>query len=157
MDSRPAVGSLGRAVSKLAPSGRVEVLGATHPARTAANPIDAGRDILVTGFDPFGLLVREATPADLVPPPSPAPRTAQPSWAAVLLLTIGEGVSLIGCLASVLYGVASLVAGGHLWGGPDPIWNLIGLPLNLIGATVGFLYSAAMFVVFSRVKRLPAE
>jgi hypothetical protein len=67
MESRPAVGSLGRALGRLAPSGQVEVLGATHSARTTGATIDAGRDILVTGFDPFGLIVREATHSEVAP------------------------------------------------------------------------------------------
>jgi hypothetical protein len=103
MDSRPAVGTLGRTLGRLSPSGQVEVLGTTHPARTAGEPIDAGRDILITGFDPFGLLVREATPAEVTPPPpSPPPQVEGPSWGSVLMVAL---FVLAGC-----FGLLTLIS-----------------------------------------------
>lgn len=57
------------------------------------------------------------------------------------LLEVGQFVSLIGCTSPLLY-----VA----FGAASNTFSVLGLVSSLIGA----LYSAAMFVVFSRVKRI---
>jgi hypothetical protein len=76
----------------------------------------------------------------------PAPRspTARPSAAGRVgqaLLTFGQVVSVLGCIAAPVSGAVAL-SGPASW-------------VGVVGAALVFLYSAAMFVVFSRVKRLP--
>src|SRR5262249_18358707 len=75
-----------------------------YPARTGGDTVDAGRDVIVTGFDPFGLLVREATPADLAPaPPPPTLGGSEPPWAWVLMAALFV-------LAGVLRGLSAIQA-----------------------------------------------
>jgi hypothetical protein len=47
----------------LAPSGTVEIGGTHHPARAERWPIEAGTEIVVTGFDLAGLFVRKFVPS----------------------------------------------------------------------------------------------
>jgi hypothetical protein len=63
------------------------------------------------------------------------------------LLTFGQLISVLGCLTAILWPVTALLLFPDT---PrvDPIFTVVGL----VGA---FLYSAAMLVVFSRIKRLP--
>ncbi len=162
MHKRLLVGSLGRALSTLAPSGEVQVLGAAYPARTAGETIEAGRDILVTGFDPSGLLVREATPAEVADAPEPPfrdrgrvmLRERPPLTFGQFLLTFGQVVSVLGCIGSV-FGCLGAFVPSVLFSRSEP--GLLFSILAFLGSAAGFFYSAAMFVVFSRVKRLPAE
>src|SRR4051812_37713905 len=64
----PPTGSVGLTITALAPSGDVHVDGSVYPARVAGGTrIDQGRRIVVAGFDPFGLLVRELAPSDVAP------------------------------------------------------------------------------------------
>ena len=160
MHKRLLVGSLGRTLTALAPTGEVQVLGAVHPARTAGETIEVGRAVLVTGFEPSGLLVREATPievADAEEPPFRGRvllRERPPQTFGQLLLTFGQVVSVLGCIGSVVGCLGALVSAVQ-YRMPD----VFGLPVliwTVLGGAAGFFYSAAMFVVFSRVKRLPA-
>jgi membrane-bound ClpP family serine protease len=61
--SRPSPGAIGRAVSPLTPAGTVEVGGNCFSARSTEGDIALGASVVVTGFDPSWLLVREAAPA----------------------------------------------------------------------------------------------
>jgi hypothetical protein len=58
------------------------------------------------------------------------------------LLTFGQIVSVLGCIAAPISGIVALSGSASAC-------------VVVVGATLGFLYSAAMFVVFSRVKRVP--
>jgi hypothetical protein len=68
---RPASGSVGQALTPLTPEGSVEVAGESYPARSERGEIAAGRQVVVTGFDPRCLFVREFVP-------EPAREAAQP-------------------------------------------------------------------------------
>ncbi len=72
-ERRSAIGSLGRTLDKLSPTGRVQVLGTTRSARTQGETIEAGREVLVVAFDPLGLIVREV-PAESGEPGSTGER-----------------------------------------------------------------------------------
>ena len=58
------------------------------------------------------------------------------------LLTFGQIVSVLGCIAAPISGAVA-------WSGPA------GPCVVTVCVAFAFLYSAAMFVVFSRVKRVP--
>jgi membrane-bound ClpP family serine protease len=60
---RPSAGSVGRAVSPLTPCGTIEVDGDCFPARSTQGNIALGSPVVVTGFDPSWLFVRETAPA----------------------------------------------------------------------------------------------
>jgi hypothetical protein len=71
---RPALGSVGQALTPLTPAGNVEVDGASYPAESECGEIAMGGRVVVTGFDPWCLFVRELVPestTDTVPPPPP--------------------------------------------------------------------------------------
>jgi hypothetical protein len=72
-----------------------------------------------------------------------------------LLLAFGQVVSALGCMASPVYVLVALSRAAdvreRVRDAPNPtLWIVV-------GAILGFLYSAAMFVVFSRCKRVPPE
>jgi len=68
---RPSPGSVGRAISTLSPSGTVEIGGAHYVARADRWPIEAGTQVVVTGFDPAGLFVRKFIPSRDEPAKTP--------------------------------------------------------------------------------------
>ena len=84
-------------------------------------------------------------------PPAPSGPPASPQaggGAGDFLLGFGQVVSVLGCVSAPLYAVYALAApeqpaGARVWA--------------VAGAAAGFMYSAAMFVVFGRVRRLPPE
>jgi hypothetical protein len=80
-----------------------------------------------------------------LPPTSGLPTLAVPGGGVERgLLTCGQVVSVLGCLASPFFALFTLMTDRSGRGFPV-----------VLGAVVAFLYSAAMFVVFSRVKGLP--
>lgn len=89
------------------------------------------------------------------PDPSTAGRESAPrfGWGELgwLLLTFGQVVSVLGCAAAVLYPWVVL------W--QAAVWFIGVTPLQAVwvvgGSAVACAYSAAMLVVFTRVKRLP--
>jgi hypothetical protein len=158
MDNRPAVGSLGRALDKLDPSGQVEILGAAYAARTAGETIDPGRNILVTGFDPLGLLVREASLADVAPAQlRPSPPTENSGWTlGDSFLLAGAAISLLGCafaIVTTLYGLWTMTQVFLLvpvsTGDSTLLFGMV-----LLNGVVEFCFFAALLVVFMRVFRL---
>jgi len=60
MANAPPIGAVGKTLSALAPDGQAEFAGAPFPVRTREGSIDPGRLVVVTGFDPWSLIVREA-------------------------------------------------------------------------------------------------
>jgi hypothetical protein len=66
------------------------------------------------------------------------------------LLTFGEMVSILGCFATVVSGVVSLLFAVNQGALGLVVWILI-------GGTIAFLYSVAMAVLFRVVKRLFAK
>src|SRR5215510_2861807 len=75
MSQRPAIGAIGRTLSALAPDGQADFDGAVFEVRAeGGSNIDPQRHVLVTGFDPQLVLVREATPEEAATgTPSPVP------------------------------------------------------------------------------------
>jgi hypothetical protein len=79
------------------------------------------------------------------------------SW---LCLTVGQVVSLLGCIAApiaTIVGIVQLRAMAGIPGGVPP-GNASGLKTftvaaALVGGVVGFCFSAAMYIVFSHVKQ----
>jgi membrane associated rhomboid family serine protease len=62
MNDRPTIGEIGRTLSALNPDGSVEFGGVSFRARAdGGTTIEPGRTVVVTGFDPHFLVVREAT------------------------------------------------------------------------------------------------
>ena len=55
----PAVGTVGRAVTDLFPSGRVEIEGQRYEARSQLGPIEHGAAVRVVQHSDFGLIVKE--------------------------------------------------------------------------------------------------
>lgn len=210
--NHPSVGSTGRALTPLAPAGRVEVGGMIYRAETAMPgagprpPVPAGREVVVSGWRAdaeFGVVLlvtdtlappADAPPSEPAPPPPPTlpptteervdtleresrearlrrrddppepwpegelPPPADIGW---YLLTFGQLVSALGCFGAPVYALLVLGrsspaaqraadAARQAAETPNPTaWVLL-------QALLAFLYSAAMFVVFTRVKRLPA-
>jgi hypothetical protein len=56
------VGDVGRAVTALAPGGRIEIDGTRHDARSEGGLIEAGSMVIVLRGDPTGFVVRKHTP-----------------------------------------------------------------------------------------------
>ena len=96
MYQRPTVGAIGRASGTLAPYGQAEFGGVSFPVRAQDGRIDPGLPVVVTGFDPWSLLVRLATPEEVASRPQPtAPTTPNPAGAGVLKV-VGGVVFVLG-------------------------------------------------------------
>jgi hypothetical protein len=139
----------------------VEVLGATYAARTKGEAVEAGGEILVEGFDPFGLIVREATAAETAPVPSPSSPRAQPWGSAIgdFFLWGGAGICFLMCVFAVLsivYELWSLMQVFSLItpAAGDLLLQLTLLLWTVLGGLVTFVFFAALLVVFMRVLRL---
>lgn len=178
MRPEDCVGRTGRTLTEVANSGTVEVAGESFDAMTVGPPIPAGEGVEVTGWRLVDgarrvLSVRVPRPGEPlgVPPPQRAPTAEErldelerlcaelrrpgraaggPGW---LLLTFGQIVSVLVCLATPIYAIISLTHAASVRGGvaqtPDAsAWGIM-------GAILVFGHSAAMAVVFSRVKQLP--
>jgi hypothetical protein len=61
---RVRIGTIGRTASPLHPSGKVELAGQLHDARTQGLPLEADTPVVVIGGDSFGLLVRAIQPGE---------------------------------------------------------------------------------------------
>src|SRR5262249_34129386 len=75
-------------------------------------------------------------------------------------LTVGQVVSVLGCIGSVIYPIWHFAIGYAADGRPpgamqappeSPGWVVF---VVILGACVGFFYSAGMFIVFCRAKRV---
>jgi hypothetical protein len=159
MDNRPPMGSLGRALTKLDPSGSVEVLGTAHPARTIGKAIDAERSVIVTGFDPFGLIVREATPTEMVSAPVSPSHSDQVTGSMIgdFFLKVGALICYLGCAFAVVKTVYALLVAKQV----SPLINLSAEASSLergvmilLEGLVEFSLFAALSVVFIRVLQL---
>ena len=96
-----------------------------------------------------------------------APSEAEPDpfkcwgWEERLLMTFGQTISVMTCIGSVT-GALLVVLAAMAWGGNegDPNAGAVSTLIyantawSLVGVAITFLYSAAMFVVFTRVKLL---
>jgi hypothetical protein len=69
----------------------------------------------------------------------------RPGRFAVFVLSVAQVVSVLGCLAAIVYPFARTA----FWPG-SPLWPL--LLLDAFLGVLGFCYNAAMFTVFSWVK-----
>src|SRR4051812_7576501 len=67
----PPTGSVGLTISALSPTGEVHVGGSVYPARVRGGSIAERSRVVVTGFDPFGLIVREFVLSDAGPTKEP--------------------------------------------------------------------------------------
>jgi hypothetical protein len=65
MKDRPTIGAVGVTTSVLAPDGEADFNGALFPVRIQEGSVGSGSHVVVTGFDPWFLTVREATPAEV--------------------------------------------------------------------------------------------
>jgi hypothetical protein len=119
MDHRPTMGAVGRALSALSPEGEAEFDGASFQVRAEGTNIDSGRHVCVTGFDPWSLMVREATPEEVASQTTPNDRTG-PSAAGQI------GLWVVGAVA-----VGTLVIVGSVWS-------------FAVGGVAGFGYLLAM-------------
>jgi hypothetical protein len=94
---------VGRTISVLAPQGEAEFNGAAFVVRAQADRIESGRFVLVTGFDPWTLTVREATAEEVATQPPPtAPERAGSE---------GKGGLLV--VGALVFG--ALLVAGSLW------------------------------------------
>jgi hypothetical protein len=62
MKNAPAIGAVGKTLSVLAPDGQAEFSGGLFQVRAREGSIDSGRLVVVTGFDPWSLIVSETAP-----------------------------------------------------------------------------------------------
>jgi hypothetical protein len=88
---------------------------------------------------------------------SPAPRVEEPGGFGWLLLTFGQIVSALGCAAAPIYALVALSQAAAVRERVRDTPNSTLTLWIIVGAVLGFLYSAAMFVVFTRCKRVPPE
>ena len=56
-EEKPATGTLGRAITPMLPSGKVLIDGDEYNARVQQGWVDKDEDVVVVGFDTFGLIV----------------------------------------------------------------------------------------------------
>ena len=169
----PAVGSRGVTTTEVTNGGRVEVGGSAYEASTPAAPIPAGEPIAVVGWrldDRHGAVLFVCRASEVPAPTLDERLVVLERWAAgfrsprpseaksgQLLLTFGQVVSAVGCVAAPMYALAALWSWStsavreRVREAPDPTLWIVG------SAVLGFLYSATMFVVFTRCKRVPAE
>jgi membrane-bound ClpP family serine protease len=103
MADRPTIGAVGVAISALAPDGEAEFDGDAFCVRAQGGRIDSGRSVLVTGFDPWSLTVREATSEEVA-----AYRPAAPTE-----LAQSGGKGALWAIGAVVFG--SLLVFGGLW------------------------------------------
>ena len=78
-----APGTVGRTISPLRPSGKVDIGGVNHEARSAGEWVDAGRPVIVVRTDAFNLVVRLATPEEVAAADAAPQRLATPLVAPV--------------------------------------------------------------------------
>jgi membrane-bound ClpP family serine protease len=96
MDDRPTIGAVGRAFGALAPDGQAEFDGVSFPARAREANIDAGLPVVVTGFDPWFLIVRPATPEEAAARPQPTAQTTPNPASGGVLTVLGSVVFVLG-------------------------------------------------------------
>lgn len=93
-----------------------------------------------------------------VPPVAPRPVAAErpgprPPAVGDLLLTFGQVASFLACVAIPIYAGGAVSAAAavrdRVPGAPNPTFWIVS------GAVLSFLYSAAMFVVFTRCNQIP--
>ena len=208
----PPVGSQGRSLTRLDPSGQVEFDGSVFQAETSMfgaaprrAPVPPDRVIVVSGWrmdNEHGVVLLIADPTAPVPepgaavagavpdagpsPPPPTPeeriealerqlqgvlrtvgrsrssehsvpvqRVEEEGGVGRLLLTFGQVMSAVGCIATPVYALVALSRAAdvreRVRDAPNPTMWIV------VGAALVFLYSAAMFVVFGRCKRVPPE
>ena len=86
---------------------------------------------------------------------NPKPSADGLAW---LLLTVGQVVSVVACIGSLISGLFWLLASiGSTDSGKSPFPDSGPNPWILFLEIVGFVYCAAMYVVFTLVKKLPAS
>jgi membrane protein implicated in regulation of membrane protease activity len=56
-EEQPMTGGRGRAITPMLPSGKVSIGGVEYSARFKSDFADPGDDVIVLGFDAFGLIV----------------------------------------------------------------------------------------------------
>jgi hypothetical protein len=129
-------------------TGEAQVTGPPPPPATPEERIEALERLLQ------GVLraVSRNRPAERSYPASRVEEAGGFGW---LLLTFGQIVSALGCAVAPIYTMVALSQAAavreRVRDAPDPtLWIIV-------GAVLGFLYSAAMFVVFTRCKRVPPE
>jgi hypothetical protein len=137
---RAPVGSVGRTVADLRPSGKIDVLGVVHEARSEGLWIEAGRQVVVLRADAFGLVVREANGDEAKslaaaalqrqPPDQPSEVTSPPSrWLVVRHLV--EGAALGAILGGALVWWLRTREGGSPPTWPDAAFVAYGLGFGL--------------------------
>ena len=58
-DEQPAIGTRGRAITRMYPSGKVLIDGVECRARCKSGYADRGDEVVVVGLDSFGLIVEK--------------------------------------------------------------------------------------------------
>ena len=132
--------------------------------RLSAGTLDPGHFCLPTDatgnvsaqWQPLSAAFGHSDPGDSRPADDDAPRTVEERPAGLgavgdFLLTFGQIVSLFLCACALVTPLVAFLemVRGEAWVG---VPQLVGL---VAGAAFAFLFSAALFVVFTRVKRLP--
>jgi hypothetical protein len=119
MIQRPTIGAVGRTVSALTPDGQAEFDGVPIAVRAQGGLIDPGRSVLVIGFDPRWLIVREATPEERAAAHSVTATPAGPApWsAAAEEFSDPTGATADSGRASTAADVARYVVGSLVFGG----------------------------------------
>jgi membrane-bound ClpP family serine protease len=128
MNHRPTIGSVGRTLSVMSPEGEAEFDGASFQVRAEGANIDSGRHVFVTGFDPWVLIVREATAEEIASQPTRTDETG-PSVAGRMALWVVGAVTVgilvvVGSLLS--FAVGGLAGFGYLLAMAGQLW-LLGL------------------------------
>ena len=56
-EEQPTIGARGRAITSMAPSGKVLIDGIEYSARFKSGFAESGDEVVVVGFDAFGMIV----------------------------------------------------------------------------------------------------
>jgi hypothetical protein len=130
MGHRPTIGAVGRTHSVLSPIGQAIFDGVVFQVRAEEANIDLDRHVMVTGFDPWSLTVREATPEEVAAKATPI-EPAESNLVPILAMWVVR-VACVGFLGSFVvvgafwsFEVGGLVGIGYVLSTLGQIWLLV--------------------------------
>jgi hypothetical protein len=126
MSHRPKIGTIGRTCSALSPDGQADFAGTSFQVRVEEANIGSDRPVIVTGFNPWSLIVREATAEEIALDAKPvAPVKPDIVRIAGLVLGISIFVSLVILGTFFSLGIGGLAGFGFFLAMVGRMWLLV--------------------------------
>jgi len=149
MYPRPTISAVGRTLGALAPDGHAEFDGLAFQVRAQGGNIDSGQAVVVTGFDPWSLIVRTASMEEVAAQPQSVASTMvtpalppYPHWSEVVETQSTPSTTATpagGGLLTVVGGLVFLVGAGLFIGnitGMFPTVPFAGFVVMTIGGAM---------------------